>query len=307
MFEILNMMKFLQTLFLSLCFTVITQAKDYTVVTTTTMLSDLLHSIAGDKVHVVGLMGPATDPHLYRATAQDASKLRKADIIFYGGLHLEGRMVGLLEKIHKQKGNAYAVSDALPESKIIHYEGQADPHIWFDIELWSQTIPFIVEKLCKMAPEHSAYFQVQSEKAQEKYKSLHSWVLAKTQDLPSDKRFLITSHDAYGYFGRAYDFEVIGVQGISTMTEAGLADVIRIIDLIKEKHIKAIFVESSVSKATIERISEDSGATIGGELFSDALGAPGDIETGPDGEVYDLGTYEGTVKHNVYTITEALK
>ena len=131
---------------------------------------------------------------------------------------------------------------------------------------------------------------------------LHEWALKKANELPPEKRILVTSHDAYNYFGRAYGFQVVGLQGISTVSEAGLADMTKLVDFIKNKKIKAIFVESSVPPGAIQRISQDSGVKIGGELFSDAMGTPGQIENG-----YDLGTYDGMVRHNLTTIVEALK
>ena len=271
------------------------------VTTTVNMVSDLVREIAGEHVEVSELMGPGVDPHLFKASAGDVDKLKNADVVFYVGLLLEGKIQGTLEKVE----SAYAVTSKIDTKRLDkpeEFEGHFDPHIWFDVTLWVDTVDAVVEGLSKADSAHAADYKKNGEATKAKMNALHEWSLEKVKELPKAKRILITSHDAYNYFGRAYGFKVVGLQGISTVSEASLADVAKMVDFIKENKVKAVFVESSVSPAAIKRISEDSGAVIGGELFSDAMGERGKIEHG-----YDVGTYEGMIKHNLSTIVDALK
>ena len=274
------------------------------VVTTTSMVTDLVKQVGGDSVVVTGLMGPGVDPHLYKAGASDVVKLQKADVVFFSGLMLEGKMSELLTRLGKAK-RVVAVTRDLPKERLLHpaaFAGHPDPHVWFDVALWVQCIPPVVDTLAAADPSRKADYVDRGAALTKKYEALHAWSLAKSAELPVPRRILVTSHDAYSYFGRAYGFQVIGLQGISTVSEAALSDMAKLVDFIKSRGLKAIFVESSVPHATIERISQDAGVKIGGELFSDAMGTPGQWENG-----YDLGTYEGMVKHNLTTIVEALK
>ncbi|MEW6306647.1 MAG: zinc ABC transporter substrate-binding protein [Verrucomicrobiota bacterium] len=275
------------------------------VTTTVTMVTDLVKQVGGDRVEVQGLMGAGVDPHLYKATASDVAKLQNADAIFYVGLVLEGKMTDLFSKMARLKKHVYPVTEAIPEHQLLEpaeFEGHYDPHVWFDVTLWSKCVETVVKGLSEFQPASKAYFETRGKEVQAKMAELHQWALSKANELPKGRRILVTSHDAYNYFGRAYGFKVVGLQGISTVTEAGLADIAKMVDFIKQNSVKAIFVESSVSPAAIERISKDAGVRIGGELFSDAMGTPGQIEHG-----YDLGTYEGMIKHNLTTIVNALK
>ena len=250
---------------------------------------------------VSGLMGPGVDPHLYKARAGDVAKLVNANLVFYVGLLLEGKIQDTLEKVE----SAHAVAGGIDHERLLkpaEFEGHFDPHIWFDVMLWVETVDVVVDALSKADPEHQTDFEMNGKATKAKMMALHEWALAKAKELPTNKRILITSHDAYNYFGRAYGFQVVGLQGISTVSEVSLADVAKMVDFIKDKRVKAVFVESSVSPAAIKRISQDSGAKIGGELFSDAMGERGKVERG-----YDLGTYEGMIKHNLNTIVEALR
>ena len=279
------------------------------VVATTTMIADLVRDVAGDTVAVDGLMGPGVDPHLYKPSGEDARRLRDAKAIFYNGLELEGRMAELFERMAREGKKALALGDAVPEQALIAAEeegGHSDPHIWGDAALWANCVPVVVKGLAEALPEHQAEFGRRGEEVRQRLLALDAWVKEQVAQVPKDSRVLVTSHDAFSYFGRAYGFEVLGVQGISTVSEAGLADVARMVDLIKQRQVKAIFVESSVPHATIERISQDSGAKVGGELFSDALGSPGEMRPAGGAEV-DVGTYEGMLRFNVSTIVEALK
>jgi len=275
------------------------------VVCTTSMVSDLVREIGGDKVRVASLMGPGVDPHLYKATAADVTRLQSAQIIFYNGLMLEGKMQDVLVRLGKAKKPVYAVTEALDRKSLLSpegFDGHPDPHVWFDLTLWMGCSETVVKGLSAVLPDSKAYFLQRASAWRSRMQKLHEFVLTKTAELPVGRRILVTSHDAYNYFGRAYGFRVVGLQGISTVTEAGLADMSRLVDFIKSQGIKAIFVESSVPHQTIERISRDAGVKVGGEIFSDAMGTPGVMENG-----VDLGTYEGMIKHNIITIVEGLK
>jgi manganese/zinc/iron transport system substrate-binding protein len=274
------------------------------VTVTTTMAADLVRSVGGERVAVEALMGPGVDPHLYRAAASDVNKLQRADVIFYSGLLLEGKIQEVLANLGRTK-RVHAITDSIPKERLLappEFEGHPDPHVWFDVELWKLCIDTVQQALTAADPAGKQHYEERAAETRRRYDELHQWALAKANELPPERRIVVTSHDAYNYFGRAYGFQVVGLQGISTVAEAGLADMAKLADFIREKQIKAVFVESSVPHNTIERISRDTGAKIGGELFSDAMGEPGQMENG-----YDLGTYEGMIKHNLTTIVEALK
>ena len=275
------------------------------VTTTVTMVSDLAIQVGGDRVTVQALMGPGVDPHLYKAAASDVSKLQNADVIFYSGLLLEGKMQDVFAKMARTKKHVYPVTEAIPQEKLLEppeFAGHYDPHVWFEVPLWAACVDVVVKGLSEFDPNSKDHFEARGKEVKAKLGALHEWALKKANELPKEKRILVTSHDAYNYFGRAYGFQVVGLQGISTVEEANVAARAKLTQFIKENGVKAIFVESSVSPAAIKRISEDAGVRIGGELFSDAMGTPGQIENG-----YDLGTYEGMIKHNLTTIVEALK
>jgi manganese/zinc/iron transport system substrate-binding protein len=279
--------------------------KKIRVTATVTMVADLVRSVGSDRVQVEALMGPGVDPHLYKAAASDVSKLQQADVIFYSGLLLEGKMQDIFNKFARSKRFVYPVTESIPTDRLLEppeFAGHYDPHVWFDVPLWKLCVDTVVKGLSEADPAGKDYYEKRAAETRARMDELHQWALKKAAELPAERRILVTSHDAYNYFGRAYGFQVVGLQGISTVTEAGLADMAKLSDFIREKRIKAVFVESSVPHHTIERISKDTGVKIGGELFSDAMGTPGQIENG-----YDLGTYEGMIKHNLNTIVEALK
>lgn len=279
--------------------------KPIKVTATVTMVADLARSIGGERVQVEALMGPGVDPHLYKAAASDVTKLQQADVILYSGLLLEGKMQDLFTKLAQSKRRVHAVTDSIPKDRLLsppQFEGHYDPHVWFDVTLWEMCIDTVAKALSDADPAGKELYERRATDLRARMDELHAWASRKAGELPPERRILVTSHDAYNYFGRAYGFQVVGLQGISTVSEAGLADVAKLSDFIREKGIKAVFVESSVPHDTIERISKDTGAKIGGELFSDAMGTPGQMEHG-----YDLGTYEGMIKHNLTTIVDALK
>jgi manganese/zinc/iron transport system substrate-binding protein len=275
------------------------------VVTTTTMITDMVQNIGGDVVEIQGLMGSGVDPHLYKASEGDVSKLFNADLVIYGGLHLEGKLVEIFEKIESQGKKTVAVADAIDKSELISSEFFAsnyDPHIWFNIGFWKKITLHTTEILKEQDPEHANIFEKNGAAYIQKLDALETEIRQIIETLPADKRILVTAHDAFNYFGNAYGFEVMGLQGISTATEAGVQDVQELSNFIIEKKIKAIFVESSVPRRTIEALqssvnSKGHDVIIGGSLYSDALGNKGTAE----------GTYVGMFLYNVNTIVNALK
>lgn len=275
------------------------------VVTTTTMITDLLENIGGDLIDVNGMMGSGVDPHLYKPSEGDMRKLANADVIFYNGLHLEGKLVDVFEKMDARGNATVAVSDALDRSKLIssdYFASNYDPHVWFDIDYWTQMTEFVTKKLSEIDPENKAAFEKNRDNYLEKIATLKTELTSKIEELPQEKRILVTAHDAFNYYGRSFNFEVVGLQGLSTATEAGVQDVQRLTKFIIDNKIKAVFVESSVPRRTVEALqaavkARDHEVQIGGELFSDALGSAGTEE----------GTYIGMYKHNVNTIVNALK
>ena len=277
------------------------------VVTTTTMITDMVKDIGGDPVRVMPLMGPGVDPHLYKPTAEDARKLREARAIFHNGLLLEGRMAELFARAKQDGKVVHELASAVNKAHLKDGgEGHHDPHIWGDPRLWALCTDVVVKGLSEADPANASGYATRGAETKARYLAAFEWCQQRVGQIPPASRVLITSHDAFNYFGDAFGFKVVGVQGISTVSEAGLADVAKTVDFIKANSVKAIFVESSVPPATIERISRDSGAKIGGELFSDALGTPGELKDVGDGKV-DQGTYVGMIKSNVHTIVEALK
>lgn len=299
--------------FLALCqWLPLASVAEIRAVATTSMIADMVREVAGEDATVYGMMGPGVDPHLYKATARDLRMLRRADVIFYNGLHLEGRLSEILGRMRGRGAPVYAVAEAVPEDRLLTPGGNTgaadafDPHIWFDPELWALAVEPVVEGLSRADPAHAEAYRRRGDALQERYRGLAEWGRERVAVLPESRRILVTSHDAYNYFGRAFGFQVVGVQGISTVSEAGLADVTAMVDFIRENQIKAVFVESSVSPTAIERISEDSGAVVGGEIYSDAMGVPGEMRSA-NGERYDVGTYPGMFKHNVNTIVESLR
>ncbi|RED48831.1 metal ABC transporter solute-binding protein, Zn/Mn family [Seonamhaeicola aphaedonensis] len=273
------------------------------VVTTTTMITDLVKNIGDTLVNIEGLMGSGVDPHLYKASEGDVTKLSNADVIFYNGLHLEGKLVEVFEKMKNKK--TVAISNVLNKSTLIgsdYFASNYDPHIWFDIDYWKQAAEYVMKVLSEELPELKETFEINGNAYLNKLDALKQNVLAQINSLPKDQRILVTAHDAFNYFGKSFNFEVVGLQGLSTATEAGVQDVQNLAKFIIEKKVKAIFVESSVPKRTIEALqaavkSKGHNVAIGGTLYSDALGNAGTIE----------GTYLGMYEYNVNTIVNALK
>jgi manganese/zinc/iron transport system substrate-binding protein len=274
------------------------------IVATTGMIGDAVGRIAGDRAVVTTLMGPGVDPHLYKATHGDLEKLTSADVIFYNGLHLEGKMGEVFEKLGRTKP-VIAVADNIPEEmlrKVPGFQGAYDPHIWFDVKLWTRAVEGVSQGLQQYDSTHQQEYRKNGEAYVRQLDSLHNAVKRSIAEIPETQRVLITAHDAFGYFGDAYGIEVRGLQGISTLSEFGLRDVTELVDFIISRKVKAIFVETSVSKKSIEAVVEGCrkkgwDVRIGGNLFSDAMGAAGTPE----------GNYIGMVNANVRTIVESLK
>ncbi len=273
--------------------------------TTIGMVGDLVKQVGGDRVEVNSLMGPGVDPHLYKPTSSDAARLSRADVIFYSGLMLEGRMGDLFAKLARADKPVYPITESVPRSQLTEpkeFEGHYDPHIWFDVSMWAETVPTIIKGLSEIDPAGKATYEKNGAALMDRMAELDEWCKDTAAQLSEEQRILVTSHDAYNYFGRAYGFRVIGLQGVSTVSEAALADMSSLVDFIKKQKVKAIFVETSVNPAAIRRVSEDAGVKIGGELFSDAMGEPGEMKQG-----VDTGTYDGMVRYNMTTIVNALK
>lgn len=274
-----------------------------TIVTTTGMVADLVNNIAGDSAEVIPLMGAGVDPHLYKATQGDLSRLREADIIFYNGLHLEGKMGEIFEKLSLTTP-VTAIAERVPEENLLDspdYPGNYDPHIWFDVQIWKSCIPVVLEQLSSIKGSSANYFLERAQKYEQELDSLDAFVHAQLALIPDNQRILITAHDAFSYFGKAYNMEVRGLQGISTLTEFGLKDRTELVNFIVSNEIPAVFVESSVPKKNIESIVEGCKArghnlVIGGSLYSDALGELGTTE----------GTYIGAFKANIKQMVDAL-
>jgi manganese/zinc/iron transport system substrate-binding protein len=269
------------------------------------MAADLVKQVGGDRIEVDQLMGPGVDPHLYKPTATDAGRLSKADIIFYSGLMLEGRMGDLFARLARSGKKVYPITESVPEDLLTEpkeFAGHYDPHIWFDVSMWAQTVPTIVKGLSDVDRVGAEIYAKNGNALIARLGELHQWCKDTAAQLPEEKRILVTSHDAYNYFGRAYGFKVIGLQGVSTVSEAALADMANLVDFIRKQNVKAIFVETSVNPAAIRRVAEDAGVKVGGELYSDAMGNPGEMRGG-----FDTGTYDGMVRYNLTTIVSALK
>ncbi len=271
------------------------------VVATTNIIADLARTVGGDRVEVDALMGPGVDPHLYRASEGDMGRMAAADLILYTGLDLEGKMSDVLERLGDRTS---AVTAGIPEEALLappEFEGSFDPHVWMDVELWKAAAGAVGGRLADLDPAHAEAYGRRVGAYAEELTALDAYVRERVAEVPEGQRVLVTAHDAFNYFGRAYGFEVRGLQGISTATEAGTADVQRLAEFVAEREIPAMFVESSVSERSIRAVREAVRARgaeveIGGSLYADALGGAG---SGAEG-------YLGMIRHNVDTIVEAL-
>jgi manganese/zinc/iron transport system substrate-binding protein len=267
------------------------------------MVADVVKNVGGERLQVTALMGPGVDPHLFKPSERTVITLADADVVFYSGLHLEAQMASVFERMGGQV-RTVAVTDAIDRENLSappEFQGNYDPHVWFDVSLWMETVPVVEAALAGMDPAHADLYAANAARYREQLQALHAYVQEQAASLPAEKRVLITAHDAFNYFGRAYGFEVRGLQGISTASEASTADVQALAEFIAARRIPAVFVESSVSPRTIEAVQAAVRARgfevrIGGQLFSDAMGDPGTLE----------GTYTGMVRYNIDTIVAAL-
>ncbi|MEM1224276.1 MAG: zinc ABC transporter substrate-binding protein [Planctomycetota bacterium] len=273
------------------------------VVATTAMVGDVVKAVGGPHVDVHVLLGPGVDPHLHKTSRDDVAQIMDADLVLYSGLMLEGKMTDTLEQVSKEKP-VRAITDVIPEEQLLQGDGQGhhpDPHVWFDVDLWGRTCVAVVEVLSEAMPQQADHFQTNADGFANEVDSMRRYCQDALESIPESQRILITSHDAFGYLGRAYDLEVMGVQGISTDSEAGLRRVNDLVDLIVERQVPAVFIESSVPEKGIRALVDGAAARghdvrIGGELFSDAAGPGGTYE----------GTYFGMIDHNVTLIARAL-
>jgi manganese/zinc/iron transport system substrate-binding protein len=273
------------------------------VVATTGMIADAAREVGGDLVEVRALMGPGVDPHAYRQTRSDIVALADADVVLWHGLYLEAQMEEFLLDLGRD-GSVVAVAEALSEDVLIghdDYPDRKDPHIWMDPDLWAQVIPVVTEALIEARPEGEEAFRAGAEAHLHELEALSAYSTEVLSSVPEESRVLLTAHDAFNYFGEAYGFDVVGIQGISTESEAGLNRIGELVDLLVERDVGAVFVETSVSDRNLRALIEGAAArdhdvTIGGTLYSDAMGEPGTYE----------GTYLGMIDHNVTTIARAL-
>jgi manganese/zinc/iron transport system substrate-binding protein len=275
----------------------------YRVVTTVGMVTDIVQQVAGERASVQGLLGPGVDPHLYKPTRDDVALLMRADVIFYNGLMLEGKMSDTLVKVARNKP-VYAVTELIDEDLLLQPEdfgGHYDPHVWMDASLWSRCVDAVARALSTFDPSGAVLYRKNADQLMARCLELHEYGRKAVGTVPARSRVLISSHDAFNYFGRAYGIEVQGVQGISTESEAGLQRINALVEYIVTRDVKAVFVESSVPRKSIEALVEGARARgrdvrIGGELYSDAMGAAGAYE----------GTYLGMLDHNLTTVARAL-
>ena len=278
-------------------------AKPLNVVATTSMIADAARQVAGDRAEVTALMGPGVDPHSYRQTRSDIAAMARADLVLWHGLYLEAQLEEFFLDLEKRR-NVVAVGEAIDKSKLLShadYDGRYDPHVWMDPQLWETVVGAVRDALIKTDPDGKAIYTANADKHIADIEKLIGYMNSVTTSVPEKSRVLLTAHDAFSYFGRGYDFEVLGIQGISTESEAGLRRVEELVNIIVDRNISAVFVESSVPERNVRALIEGAEArgqdvVIGGTLFSDAMGEPGTYE----------GTYIGMIDHNTTLITRAL-
>ncbi|HEV2295126.1 MAG TPA: zinc ABC transporter substrate-binding protein [Tepidisphaeraceae bacterium] len=276
----------------------------FTVVTTVGMVRDVVQQVAGDKATARGLIGSGVDPHLYKPTRSDIAALLEADVVFYSGLMLEGKMADTFVKLSREGKPVFAVTETIDESLLLsppELAGHYDPHVWMDVSRWMKAVDAVAESLATYDPANASTYRENAKRYLTELARLHEYASKSIGSIPQKQRVLITAHDAFNYFGDAYDIEVRGIQGLSTESEAGLQDINRLVQFIVDNDVKAVFVESSVAEKNVRALIDGAKARgkevkIGGTLFSDAMGAEGTYE----------GTYVGMIDHNVTTITRAL-
>lgn len=271
-------------------------------VCTTSILADTAQNIAGDQWHITSLMGPGVDPHTYHATEQDVHALAHAELILYHGLHLEGKIVHLLEQMNRYT-KSVGVCELLPKEYLIESEMQGiyDPHVWHDVALWKLVATYILHTLVEHDPEHKDQYTARAQAYLDKLTNLEREIIESIQSIVPSQRVLITAHDAFSYYGLRYGIQVLGLQGVSTDAEAGTRDIQELVQFIVGNKIKAIFVESSISPRNIQAVQNGARAqswqvAIGPELYSDALG---DSESAAK-------SYIDMIRYNTQAIKSAL-
>ena len=280
------------------------KAYPYTVVTTIGMVTDIVQQVAGDKARVTGLIGAGVDPHLYKPTRNDVAALLEADVVFYSGLMLEGKMADTFVKIARSGKPVHAVTELIDESLLLsppEFQGHHDPHVWMDVSKWMKAVEAVAKSLAQYDAANAAYYQANAERYLAELGKLDAYAKQVIGSIPEKQRILVTAHDAFKYFGEAYKLEVRGIQGISTESEAGLQDINGLVETLVKNDVRAVFVETSVAEKNVRALIDGARARgkdvkIGGSLYSDAMGAAGTYE----------GTYVGMIDHNVTTIARAL-
>lgn len=279
-------------------------AEPLKVVATTGMIADVVREVGGDRVAVTQLLGQGVDPHLYKATRSDVAAMLNADVTFYNGLLLEGKMTDAFVRVATSGRPVFAVTELIEESYLMvpdQAAGHFDPHVWMDPQAWSKSVAVVRDKLSERDPDGKAGFQANAARLLDEFVRLDDYAATILASVPDERRVLVTAHDAFNYFGKRYGFEVLGIQGLSTESEAGLKKIEALVDLLVERRIPAVFIESTIPDRSVRALVAGAAAkghtvVIGGELFSDAMGAPGTYE----------GTYVGMIDHNVTLIARAL-
>jgi manganese/zinc/iron transport system substrate-binding protein len=274
------------------------------VIATTGMIADAAANVGGDRVEVRALMGAGVDPHGYRQTRSDIVALANADLVLWNGLYLEAQMEDFLVGLAESGTVVVAVAEALPENLLLpseDYDGRADPHVWMNVNLWSRVVVAIRDALIEVDPENAVTYEANADAYLGQLSDLALYVTEVLSTVPAESRVVVSAHDAFNYFGNAYGFEPIGIQGLSTESEAGLQRISQMVDFLVERGVGAVFVETSVADRNLQAVIEGAAAQgheviIGGEIFSDAMGEPGTYR----------GTYIGMIDHNATTIATAL-
>jgi manganese/zinc/iron transport system substrate-binding protein len=279
-------------------------AEPLKVVATTGMIADVVRNVGGERAAVTQLLGQGVDPHLYKATRSDIAAMLNADVTFYNGLLLEGKMTDALVRVASSGRPVFAVTELIDESYLLVPDqavGHYDPHVWMDPQAWTKAVAVVRDKLSGLDPDGADLYRSGAEALLDEFDRLDSYAEKVLESVPAERRILVTAHDAFNYFGKRYGFQVLGIQGLSTESEAGLKKIEELVDLLVEKKIPAVFIESTIPERSVRALVAGAGAeghevVIGGELFSDAMGAPGSYE----------GTYVGMIDHNVTLIARAL-
>jgi len=281
-----------------------------TIVTTTTQITDLVKQLTGGHCKVLPMMGPGVDPHLYKPTARDVMSLSTADLIVFHGLQLEGKLGTAFETAGLSKDKIFSISSVIDPSVLLFADEEEgkfpDPHIWFDPEIWTTCLQALAVKLSSFLPEQEVFISEKADQLTKDFQKVQEWGAESIKKIPPTQRILITSHDAFQYFGRSFGVEVIALQGISTAAEAGLADRSNLVDYLKDSNIPCIFVESSVNPKALQQIGREAEVALGKPLFSDALGAEDTFIFAADGQKHSLASWSGMMIYNIQSIVEGL-